>query len=135
MTTVENILIEKGPDVIATQATTTVKDAACKMAQARVGSIVVEEYPKILGIFTERDLLVRVVAEGRDPAATPVSQVMSSPVATCAPEADIHQAARTMTDQHIRHLVVVDKEEIVGLVSVRDVLECILKQQAQPSAG
>ena len=134
MTTVEEILIQKGPTVIVTPAATTVKEAADKMAEAKVGSIVIEEYPKILGIFTERDLLVRVVAQGRDPATTPVSLVMSSPVASCTPNADVHQAARAMTDQHIRHLVVVDKEQIVGLLSVRDVLGHILAEQTHPPA-
>ena len=78
MRTVEDILMAKGSEVIVSAHTETVLDAARLMAEAHVGSLVIRQNHQVAGVFTEQDLLRRVVAAGKDPSATPLAQVMSS---------------------------------------------------------
>lgn len=127
MTTVEQILIQKGAGVIAVLEDTPISEVARRMAEANVGCLLVEHGPDdIVGILTERDLLRRVLAEGRDPATTPVSEVMTAPVLGCQPQDDILHCAQTMERHHLRHLLVTDGGEPVGILSQRDVLATAL---------
>lgn len=120
MATVEDILIEKGSDVIGTTTSTTVRRAVHKMAEANVGCLLIEENERAVGIFTERDLLRRVVDAGRDPDSTIIGEVMSSPVETCKGTDDLEDCADTLSGHRFRHLVVTDKDEPVGVISLRD---------------
>lgn len=122
MQTVGHVLHNKRPGVIGATLTTTVREAARKMLEANVACLVVEQYPDILGIVTERDVARRVVAAGKDPAAITLAEVMSSPVATCAPSDSLDHCARLMETRHVRHLIVMDKGELVGVLSLRDIL-------------
>lgn len=126
MTTIEDILMSRGPEVITAPPTTTVYEAAMMMAQGRVGSLIVKQGDAILGIFTERDLLTKVVARGKTPDATLVTDVMSSPVRTCRLTDLAREAARVMEQAHIRHLAVVEDNALVGMISFRDVLAAAL---------
>ncbi len=130
MRTVEDILMKKGSDLIGAATSTTVSQAAAKMKEARCGSLIVEEDGQMVGIVTERDFLFRVLADGRDPQTTPVSAVMSSPVKTVSPADTIEQCSHTFATQHLRHLVIADNGEPVGVLSLRD----ILLAQHQPVA-
>jgi CBS domain-containing protein len=121
MITVEDILMGKGPEIIVATSSTTVLDAARLMAKDKIGSIVIRDEGKVLGIFTERDLLCRVVAEDRDPKSLVLSDVMSSPVNACRLSDDIRTCARILSDTNTRHLVVVEQETLMGLISLRDV--------------
>ncbi len=123
MATVEDILLKKGSDVIATGPNTTVSDAIMMMVQADVGSVVIETGPGEFGIFTEHDLLNRAVAGGHDLTAITVSDLMTSPIITCNAADDLQCCAARMAENHVRHLVVVDRDEVVGLISARDILE------------
>ena len=132
MKTVEDILMAKGSEVIVAAPTDTVLEAARLMAEARVGSVVIRQddrachgvapASRVVGLFTERDLLYRVVAAGKDPAATRLADVMSSPVQTCRLGDELAECARRMSAGKIRHLVVVEQDALVGLVSLRDIL-------------
>ena len=126
MLTVRDILLVKGPDVMVATSTTTVLEAAKQMAEASVGSVIIEDSGGADGIFTERDLLRRVVVAGRDPTTTPLSKVMSSPVATCSMSTTVLDAQKIMFEKHIRHLVVEEDGGLVGLIGVRDVLAALL---------
>lgn len=120
MTTVYDVLMRKGSDVIAVLPETTVRQAVHKMVEANVGCLLVEQDEKVVGIFTERDLLRRVVEAGLDPDATPVAAVMSSPVAMCRPQDDLRTCIDIMMTSKFRHLCVVDAGEPVGVISIRD---------------
>lgn len=111
-------------------ATVTVGDnalhAAKIMRSMGIGSVVVvDESERVVGLITERDIVYKVVAEGRDPN-TPVGEVMTSGVVTINPSAPISEAARLMLSLGIRHLVVVDKSgRPVGVVSMRDLARAV----------
>ena len=121
MSTVESILLEKGSDVIGLLDTTTVRVAVDKMIEANVGCLIVEANEKAIGIFTERDLLRRVVGADKDPASTLISEVMTSPVSSCKPSDDVSECFKTLSTSQFRHLLVLDNEEPVGVISLRDV--------------
>ncbi len=120
---VEQVLLRKGAGVISALQDISVSEAARRMDEANVGSLLVESEGKIIGIVTERDFLRRILAAGRDPEEVEVAQIMSAPVRTCKPTDDIGECARIMKQEHIRHLAVTDENnEPVGLISLRDVL-------------
>jgi CBS domain-containing protein len=122
MQTIEQILMVKGPDVIVAGSDTTVLAAAREMSQANVGSIVIQDGELLKGIFTERDILHRVVAKGKDPATTLLSEVMSSPIKSCRLADTIERVAETLRSGHIRHLAVIEDDALVGMVGMRDVM-------------
>ncbi len=128
MLTVEDILLVKGPDVMVATSATTVLEASREMAEAGVGSMVIEDHEGADGIFTERDLMTRVVAAGLDPAATPLSAVMSSPVATCRASDAVRDVLNSMFEKHVRHLVVQEDDVLMGLIGLRDALSALLKE-------
>ena len=121
MSTVESILLEKGSDIIGLLDTTTVSEAVGRMIEANVGCLIVEAGDKAVGIFTERDLLRRVVGEGKDPKTTLISEVMTSPVNSCSPSDEVGECFKTLSTSQFRHLLVLDNEEPVGVISLRDV--------------
>jgi CBS domain-containing protein len=114
-------LAQVPPPVVST--TDTVVEAVRIMQEVRVGAAVVLDGDQLAGIFSERDIMLRVVGAGKDPATTPVSEVM-----TCDPESvggDTEDAAalELMVRKHIRHLPIVDKQgTLIGLVSIRNLL-------------
>ncbi len=131
MSTIEEILMVKGPDVVVAPSETSVTQAAKLMAEAKVGSLIVKDGDAVKGIFTERDLLQRVVARGRDPEATGVSEVMSSPVEECRLTDDTDMVADRLTSRHIRHLAVIEEGALVGMISLRDVMAAKVRDQQQ----
>jgi CBS domain-containing protein len=106
---------------------TLVLDAVGLMAKGRVGAIAVTSAEdigrKVVGVFTERDLMRRVVNERRDPAATRIGEVMTTPVQTVSDETSVAEAASLMRQHHIRHLVIVDgRGALQGIVAQRYLL-------------
>jgi CBS domain-containing protein len=121
MTMVKDILANKGCHILTIGKDATVLDAALLMNEHRVGSVVVMDAGRIAGMFTERDVLRRVVGERRDPMTTTVSEVMTSEVACCGPETPIDEARAAMKNRRIRHLPVVDSNgRTLGLISIGD---------------
>lgn len=110
-------------DVETLPPTASVRDAADRMARSRIGAIlVVDEDGEIRGIFSERDAVTRVMAQGLNSRETPLESVMTERVLTVHPEDDINQALRLMRDIGFRHLPVVEDGALIGLISVRDLL-------------
>lgn len=122
MATLRDLLALKGHEVIAVHPADTVQRAANLMNERNIGGVVVLEGDQLAGIFTERDVLRRVVAPGLDPATTSVSTVMSTPVITCQPDLSIDDCAALMTTRGVRHLPVRDAGGLTGMVSIRDLL-------------
>lgn len=107
--------------VVSLSPDATVREAARQMKKAHVASVVVlQDDETIVGIFTERDLTDRVVAEGLDPDRTALSSVMSRCTVVCKPGTSVRDALRSMAGNDVRHLPVVDDEHVVGVVSMRD---------------
>jgi len=110
--------------VVTVSRTATVMDAIQAMAGAKVGSVAILDENVLEGIFSERDVMLRVVAEGRDPKTTTLEEVMTSPVQTIQKRTTGEEALRIMVQNHIRHLPVVDETgQIQSMVSMRSLLE------------
>ncbi|MCD6409886.1 MAG: CBS domain-containing protein [Candidatus Verstraetearchaeota archaeon] len=108
-------------DVLIVDPEATVFEAAKKMVEKDIGSLVVRGEKGELGIITERDILRRVVAEEKDPRKVKVREIMSSPVITCTPETTIDEAAALMAMGRVRRLPVVDNDKVVGIITAYDV--------------
>ncbi len=122
MPTVSIIIDGKGSDVVALPPHATVLEAAQLMNDEHVGSIVVLQEGRIVGIFTERDVMRRVVAAQRNPARTLLREVMTTPVACCRDTTTLDEIRAVMQDRRIRHLPVIHGEdELAGIVSIGDV--------------
>ena len=122
METVQSILETKGSDVATIDRDATVGEAADLMTTRKIGALVVTDGEKVVGIFTERDILGRVVARRRVPDETKVGDVMTSPMACCRRDTPIQECRTVMTDQGIRHLPVVEDGRLHGLISTRDII-------------
>ena len=113
-----------GGDVVAASPDDTVLAAAQLMTQRGIGGLVVKEGDALAGIFTERDILRRVVGGQRDPAATRVREVMTAPVLTVRPDTKVVECRALFTDRRIRHLPVIGRDgELCGLVSIGDLVK------------
>jgi len=131
MPNADQILKRKGSEVISIEPGATVLDAAQAMNEHHIGSLVVLAQGKLVGIFTERDVMRRVVAEQRDPAKTTVKDVMTHPVACAAPQTAYAELCAVIRDKRIRHLPVVDGDEVVGMISIGDLNRAESSDQAQ----
>jgi CBS domain-containing protein len=115
-------------DLVAKQATycadveQTVLDVACAMVERNIGAVPVLEAGRLVGIFSERDLMRRVVVEGRDPRQTRLRDVMTSDPLTVAPQEDTEQCRLLMHRHGFRHLPVCADTQLVGMISLRDIL-------------
>ena len=119
--TVQKILQQKGSRVHCVEPTSTALAAVQRMNAERIGALVVTEQGRVAGMFTERDVLRRIVGEQRDPAKVLVRDVMSTSVACCEPEMSIDDARAVMRDRRIRHLPVVNSAgELQGMISIGD---------------
>ncbi len=121
MVTVREILARKGSEVLTIGKEATVLEAALLMNERRVGALVVAEEGRIVGMFIERDVLRRIVGERRDPASTPINEVMTTEVVCCTTQTTLEEARGAMMTRRIRHLPVVDAENrLQGLISIGD---------------
>jgi CBS domain-containing protein len=122
----ERTVLESIPQrrIISASLQSSVYDAACKMAKAHCGSVlIVDESGSMLGIFTERDLMVRVVAQALDPKKTPLSEVMTPNPLSVSPETSVHDAVFIMKQHAIRHLPILSPTAaVIGVFSIRDAL-------------
>ncbi len=130
MNQVSEILGDKGMDVLKIEADAPVLEAVKQMVDANVGSLLVTDGGEVTGIVTERDYLRRVAHEGPADDSVAVRDIMSSPLVVVSPETEIDECMAVMTDRRIRHLPVVDDGEVVGIVSIGDVVKFKSKQQS-----
>ena len=130
MAVVRDLLARKGTDVVSIQPTASVLEAARVMNDRGVGGVVVvDEANTLLGIFTERDILRRVVAAGLPPESTKVADVFTRDIVTCTPEMNVEEVGSIMTTRRVRHLPVVDAGGLHGVVTIGDLLAHRLSDQ------
>ena len=122
MLTIRDVLAKKGTDVATISPEATALDAADLMNERRIGALCVVEGETLVGVFTERDLLNRVVSGKRDPAKTKVAEVLTSSVITCGPRGTIEDCATVMSHKRVRHLPVMEGTKLVGIVSTGDLM-------------
>lgn len=108
----------------------TVLEAASYMVERNVGAVPVLDDSKLVGIFSERDIMRRVVTEGRDPITTRISDVMSTDLRTVGPAATSEDAMCLMQSHGVRHLPVCEGRTLVGFLSLRDLLRCHLDEKS-----
>lgn len=126
MSNIKEVLDRKGSSVLMVPGATSVLDAIGKMSEANIGAIVIQDGDQPTGIFTERDYLRKIALEGRASEDTPVSSVMSSPLITASSSESTRAAMETMTERRCRHLIIVDDNEMVGIVSLGDLVKHLL---------
>ena len=126
---VSRLLEEKGRDVFSVSPDTSVRTTAEIMAQHRIGAILVLRQEHVAGIFSERDLLTRVLLRGLDPASTPVSEVMSTDMVYVTQETPICEAMAVMTERRCRHLPVLEGGKLHGMISIGDCTRWLSRDQ------
>ena len=129
MKTLNDLLKSKGAEVWTIQANEPVVDGIRKMAQQDVGSLVVTDGGKPVGIFTERHYAREVFLKGRQSPTTLIRDVMSSDVIYGSPDQEIDECIALMIDKRIRHLPVLDDGELAGLVSIGDLIRARIVEQ------
>ena len=123
------ILRSKGTDVLKIDASATVFDALKRIVELNVGSILVTEGDEVVGIMTERDYLRKIAVYGRTSRDTLVSEIMSSPLIYVTPETTVEESMAIMTDRRIRHLPVVEDGDVIGIISIGDVVKFQSREQ------
>ena len=124
------ILDDKGGEVLEIDASASVFEAVERMVEMNVGSLLVTEAGEIVGIVTERDYLRRVALEDRDEHETPVRMIMSSPLIVVTPDTSVEECMALMTDRRIRHVPVMEDDNVVGMVSIGDLVKFQSRQQS-----
>lgn len=123
------VVAQKGSTVEIAAPGDRVIDAVEKMHQKSIGALPVVEADKVVGIFTERDVLYRVIHGKLDPVSTPVSEVMTRDPDCVAPDMSVVEALRMIHEKRFRHLPLVSDGKLVGLVSSGDLTRCIVDEQ------
>ena len=124
MRNVNQILENKSAAVVTVAKDAPVLDVIRLMAEHHIGSVLIVEAGRLVGIATERDYARKVILQGRSSSDTPVAQIMSSPVVSVSPETTAQTCMQIMTDRRIRHLPVLDAGgRVVGLVSIGDLVK------------
>ena len=129
MTTVRQLLDQKGKTIWSIEPDATVFDAVAKMAEKNVGSLLVMDGDKLLGIITERHYARKVVLQGKTSPTIPVRDIMESEVIAVSPEQSVEQCMAIMTEERVRHLPVVQGDKPIGIVSIGDLVKSIISDQ------
>jgi CBS domain-containing protein len=124
------ILDEKGHDVLQIEADASVFQAVERMVEANVGSLLVTNRCDVIGIVTERDYLRRVTLEGRAERDTSVREIISSPLVIATPETTVDECMAMMTEHRIRHIPVFEDGDLVGMISIGDLVKFASRQQS-----
>lgn len=121
----------EGQQLVVVPGEATVAEAARRMAERNVGAVPVVEGQRVVGVFSERDVLARVVAAGRDPATTRVRDVMTTDLVVASPSDSYEECLRRMQVAGIRHLLVLSEGRLVGIVSLRDLFRLDLDEKQE----
>jgi CBS domain-containing protein len=129
--TVRHLLEVKGPDVWSITPDKSVYDALRMMADKGIGALLVMQDDKLAGILSERDYARKVILMGKTSKETLVSEIMSTRVFTIHPDQTVEEAMEMMSHRHVRHLPVTVDEEVLGVISIGDVVNNIIHRQRE----
>ena len=129
MTTIRQLLREKGYKVVSVGPDDTVYEAIRKMAEENIGSLLVMDGEKLIGIITERHYARNVALKGRASPTTRVRDVMETDVLYAQPDHSVEECMAMMTDKRVRHLPVIDRTTLIGIISIGDLVKSIISDQ------
>jgi CBS domain-containing protein len=130
MMKIRNVLKDKNRNAIfSVTSDSTVYDALVQMADKNIGAVLVIDDGNLSGIFSERDYARKVILQGKASHDTKISEVMTSKLITVSSEHPLEVAMAIMSDKHIRHLPVLDNEQLIGIISINDVVTSIMRDQ------
>jgi CBS domain-containing protein len=131
MQPIKHLLANKSKDIWSIGPDEPVLQAIRLMSEKGIGALPVMKDGQLQGILSERDYARKVILMGRASADTPVSQIMSKPVITITPDDTVHDCMEIMTNKRIRHLPVVDKNRVVGMISIGDLVKAVIEEQQE----
>ncbi|MCE2997944.1 MAG: CBS domain-containing protein [Cyclobacteriaceae bacterium] len=129
MAKVRNILEAKGRVVYSVEPSVMVLRAIELMCEKNIGGLLITENGKLAGIFTERDYARKLILKGKSSKDTPIGELMTPNPFTVSPDTSIDQCMQMMTDKHIRHLPVTEGDQLVGMISIGDVVRQVIQEQ------
>ncbi|RZA33335.1 MAG: CBS domain-containing protein [Lysobacteraceae bacterium] len=129
MQTLSQLLGSKAPEIHAVAPGDSVLDAIRLMAKKGIGAVLVMEGARLVGIVSERDYARKVVLHGRSSSDTAVREIMTAEVVTVSLHDSVEGCMQVVTDSRIRHLPVMDREEVVGVISIGDLVKAVIEDQ------
>jgi CBS domain-containing protein len=131
LNTIRHILQVKGNDIWMIEPDATVLEALRRMADKDVGALLVFENGKLVGIFSERDYARKIILHGKTSKETAVRDAMTTDFITLHPDQTIHECMEIMNSRRVRHLPIVENDEVIGVVSIGDVVRNIIYNQRE----
>ncbi len=131
MRTVRQLLETKSPEIHSISPDAPVIDAIRLMAERRIGALLVMEGSRLAGMLSERDYARKIVLQGRSSKDTPVRDIMTAEVVSVSPQHSTDQCMQLVTDSRIRHLPVVEDGQVIGLISIGDLVKAVIEAQQQ----
>ena len=128
------LLAGKNTTVWVISPDSSVLDAIKLMGEKEIGALLVTQFDTLIGIVSERDYARKVILKGKESRNTPISEIMTANVVTVGPDGSIDQCMALMTKHKIRHLPVIEKERIVGVLSIGDLVKAIIAEQSDTIA-
>jgi len=131
MKLVKHLLDSKGREVLSIADDASVFEAIKLMAERSIGSLLVLDNSKLQGIVTERDYARKVIVKGRSSKTTKVAEIMTADVVTARTDQTVNDCMKIMTNRRIRHLPVVENDEVLGVISIGDLVQAIIADQQE----
>jgi CBS domain-containing protein len=128
--TIASVLKNKGARIWSIDPEATILDAIALMAEKAIGALVVVSEGRLVGIISERDYARKVILQGRSSKDTHVREIMTSSVITVSPEETVDECMRIITNNRVRHLPVMGGSEVIGVISIGDLVRAIIAEQA-----
>ena len=128
---VRNILENKGRAVFSVEPEVMVLKAIELMCEKNIGGLLIVKNSKLAGIFTERDYARKLILKGKSSKDTPIGELMTPNPFTVTPDSSIDECMQMMTNKHIRHLPVMENDELVGMISIGDVVRHVINEQKE----
>jgi CBS domain-containing protein len=129
MASVSKLLEKKGKDIISVSPETAIRDAIGKMAEKSAGTALVMDGNKLVGIFSERDFIRKIYLQDKCGTGIKVSDIMSTSLTTVTPETTLENCMETMTEKRIRHLPVLEGDQVAGVVSIGDIVKYMVQEK------